>query len=73
MKTPNADESKKCLQIRKRNKRGEHVSTEDIRFCEKMYNKYTDWYTTTEDGVFNDTVPVGSNVRRKDGKTVYLK
>jgi len=73
MKTPERDESKKCLQIRKRNKRGEYVSSEDIRFCEKMYNKYTDWYTKTEDEIFNDTVPAGSNVRRKDGKTVYLE
>jgi deoxyadenosine/deoxycytidine kinase len=73
MKTPNEDESKKCLRIRKRNRRNEYVSPEDIRFCEKLYDKYTEWYTKAEDEVFNDTVPVGSNVRRVNGETVYLK
>lgn len=73
MKTPNEDESKRCLQIRKRNRQNECVSPEDIRFCEKMYMKYPDWYTKNEDEVFNDTVPVGSNVRRINGETVYLK
>lgn len=73
MKTPNEDESKKCLQIRKRNRRGEYVSPEDTRFCEKIYMKYTEWYTKTQDEVFNDTVPVGSNVRHVNGETVYLK
>jgi len=73
MKTPNEDESKKCLTIRKRDKRGEYVSPEDNRFCEKIYNKYTEWYVKTQDEVFNDTVPFGSNVRLKDGKEVYLE
>jgi hypothetical protein len=73
MKTPDKDESKKYFGIRKRSKRGEYVSLEDIRFCAKIYIKYAEWSKTTEDEVFNYTVPVGSNVRRKDGKTVYLK
>ncbi|MFA5745707.1 MAG: hypothetical protein WCX79_01145 [Candidatus Paceibacterota bacterium] len=73
MKTPEKDESKKCLQIRKRCKCGEYVSSEDIRFCEKMVSKYPEWYTKSEDEVFNDTIPFGSNVRMKDGKLVYLK
>ncbi len=73
MKTPNEDESKKCLTIRKKNRCDEYVSPEDIRFCEKLYIKYTEWYEKTQDEVFNDTIPVGSNVRRVNGETVYLK
>ena len=73
MKTPDKDESKKYFEIRKRSKRGEYVSSEDIHFCEKIYIKYVEWSKTTEDEVFNDTVPFGSTVRRKDGKTVYLE
>lgn len=73
MKTPSEDESKRCLQIRKRSKRGEYVSPDDNRFCEKMYIKYPEWYEKTEDKVFNDTVPVGSNLRRIGRKWVYLE
>jgi hypothetical protein len=73
MKTPTVDESKRCLQIRKRSKRGEYSSPEDHDFCGEMFKKYRDWYYKTEDEVFNNTVPVGSNIRRVDGETVYLK
>jgi hypothetical protein len=66
MKTPDEDESKKCLQIRKRNKRGEYTNSLDIKYCEKMYKKYPEWYAITEEEVFNDTVPYGSDVKYKD-------
>jgi hypothetical protein len=66
MKTPNENESKRCLQIRKRNKRGEYIHPDDIRFCEKMFKDYPEWYKTTDEEVFNDTVPYGSHTRYKD-------
>ena len=75
MKTPNEDESKRCLQIRKRSKRGEYTSPADNLFCNRMYMKYPEWYESVEveDEIFNDTVPIGSNLRRVNGKWVYLK
>jgi len=73
MKTPNEDESKRCLQIRKRGKCGEYTHPDDNAFCAKMFNLYPEWYEKTQEEVFNDTVPFGSNVRLKNGKVVYLK
>ena len=73
MKTPTEDESKRCLQIRKRSKRGEYTHPDDNAFCGKMLKRYPEWYNITEDEVFNDTVPFGSNIRRMNGKWVYLK
>ena len=72
MKEPTPEDAKRCLQIRKRIKKGEYCHPEDIQFCEDMYRKYEEWYTISDDEVFNDTIPYGSNVRMKNGKIIHL-
>ena len=72
MKEPTPEDARKCLEIRKRGKRGGYTHPAENKFCEKMFNKYPEWYKITCDEVFNDTVPVGSNVRKKNGETIYL-
>ena len=64
--TPEKDDAKRCLEIRKRSKSGGITSCPEMKFCEEMNRKYPDWYTQTEEEVFNDTVPFGSFVRYKD-------
>lgn len=63
MKEPEANDISRCIDLRKRAKRGEHLSSEESRFCENMFKKFPDWYASTEKQVFNETVPFGSNVR----------
>lgn len=65
MKEPTGDEKSRCLDLRKRSKKGEHLSPEDMKFCAKMFKQYEEWYAATEKNVFNETVPFGSNVRMK--------
>ncbi len=73
MKEPTPDDAIRCLRIRKRTKRENDFSPDDMHFCEKMLIKYPEWYKKTEDEVFNDTVPFGSNVRKENGEYVYLE
>ena len=66
MKKPEDSEAERCIEIRKRGKRGEHVGPEDAEFCRLMVKQYPGWYHKTEVRVFNETVPFGSNARRKE-------
>jgi hypothetical protein len=66
MKMPSPENEKRCLEIRKRSKRGDHICREDMKFTEKMFKSYREWYKETEEEVFNDTVPYGSSARYKD-------
>ena len=64
MNNPNTEDAYRCLELRKRSKRGEHLSHKEHSFCSKMFVKYPEWYQFTESQVFNETVPFGSNVKR---------
>lgn len=66
MKRPTPEESARCLEIRCRSKRGDHVCEEDSAFCRSMWKRYPEWYGKTEAHVYNRTVPFGSNVRKKE-------
>ncbi len=63
MKEPIYIHKSRCLELRKRSKRGECLSPDDSKFCAKMFKQYPDWYASTEKQVFNETVPFGSNVQ----------
>ena len=65
MKEPAAEDKTRCLDLRKRAKKGEHLTSEDMKFCTKMFRDYGEWYAATEKTVFNETVPFGSNARRE--------
>ena len=72
MKTPTHEDAETCISIRKRSKRGETLSREDRRFVDRMFRQFPEWYGTTEVRVFNETAPLGSNIRMtEDGKIVY--
>jgi len=53
--------AEKCIEYRKRAKRGEVLSYEESDFCRKMFKMFPDWYAETEKRVFNETVPFGSH------------
>ena len=55
----------RSITIRKRSKRGEYISPDDSKWNAKIYEKYPEWYKTSEAVVFNETVPFGSNVKYK--------
>ncbi len=63
MKEPIYIHQTRCLELRKRSKRGEYLSSEESQFCAKMFKQFPEWYALTEKQVFNETVPFGSNVR----------
>ena len=63
MKEPNHDDAERCIAIRKRSKRGEYYPPEDHAFCQKMMEDYPEWYEATDERVFNETRPFGSNVK----------
>ena len=66
MKMPLVNDAERCLELRKRGKRGQYLSPEDSKFCLKMFKQFPEWYSKTEARVFNETVPFGSNMRKKE-------
>ena len=66
MKTPSVEDIERSVDIRKRSKRGEHVSPKDLRWNTKIFNRFPEWYNQTEGRVFNETVPFGSAARWKE-------
>ena len=60
---PSTEDQRRAIAIRMASKRGQYVSSEDMKFCTRLWKKYPDWYASTEADVFNATVPFGSNVR----------
>lgn len=64
-KKPSGEEAERCISLRKFSKTTGNLSKEDHNFCVKMYKLYPKWYEETEERVFNETVPFGSNVRYK--------
>lgn len=58
-------DAKRCIEIRKRSKKGQYISPEESRFCEKMCNMYPEWYFSLEEDIYNATVPFGSLARYK--------
>jgi len=63
MKKPEYRDAERCFEIRKRSKRGEHVTQEEHEFCQFMFKEYPDWYGTSERKVFEETLPFGSNAK----------
>lgn len=61
MKMPDYEQAEKCIAIRKRGKKSEHLSEEECRLCREMFQKFPEWYADTEERVFNETVPFGSH------------
>ena len=68
IKKPQYEDAERCISLRKFSKTTGHLSQEDHEFCQKMWKMYPKWYATTEERVFNETVPFGSNVRYKNEK-----
>lgn len=66
-KTKIPQDSENIIDLRKRSKRGERLSKEEHELCRVAWEKYPEWYKETEERVFNETVPFGSNVRYKKG------
>jgi hypothetical protein len=60
---PSVADAERCLRIRKESKRGAEYRSEDMAFCERMLKKYPDWYKATQQEVFDDTVPFGSDAK----------
>lgn len=65
-KQPPVREAERCIELRKRTKRGETISEEDFTFVHQMYRTYRMWYRATEKRVFDETVPFGSQAKRKE-------
>lgn len=64
---PPNDEAERCIALRKFSKSVGMLSPEDSEFCRRMWKKYPKWYEETEERVFNETVPFGSQARYRRG------
>lgn len=62
---PSVEMAEKIIGIRKRAKRGEHLSQIDAKVVADAYKTWPKWYTETESRVFNETAPFGSLVRKQ--------
>ena len=60
VKEPSYADAERCIEIRKRSKKGMAVSDEEHLFCMKMFKEYRGWYNKTEMRVFNETKPFGA-------------
>lgn len=69
---PSPEDSERCIAIRKRSKRGELSSPKEHAFCRKMFGKFPAWYEQTEERVFNETVPFGSQARYMEQRKADL-
>lgn len=68
MKTPEYEIAEKCISLRKLSKQGISLSPAEHEFVLKMFKDYPKWYNETQERVFNETVPFGSDVRYKNKK-----
>ena len=59
-KVPSPQDAERCIEIRKRSKRGEHISPEDHDFCTTMFKIYQKWYAQQSVRIFKETAPYGS-------------
>lgn len=66
-KEPSYEDQERCLDLRKKTKTGSYISPIDSRFVRKMFEKYPEWYSRTEETVFMDTRPFGSSVTYRKG------
>ena len=64
MKVPPNQIANRCLELRKRAKRGECLSPAEHKLIRHVFENYEEWYAATENLVFNETVPFGSNIRK---------
>ena len=60
MEKPNEEDAQRVFELRKRSKRGEYLSSDDMDFCNSMYKKYPEWYSSLTERVFEETRPFGS-------------
>jgi hypothetical protein len=68
MKKPSSEDAATILRLRKQSRSGHYLSPSEMRLCESFFIKYPEWYEYTDEEVFNDTVPLGSNVKYKPYK-----
>ena len=60
MKMPTRNDAERCLAIRRKGKRGEYLPKTDSDFSLRMFKKYPEWFSVTENRIFNETAPFGS-------------
>lgn len=60
MNKPTVSEQELCLDLRRRSKRGEHLSPDESAFVRRMFESYPEWYRSTDRRIFVETAPFGS-------------
>jgi hypothetical protein len=66
MKEPQSEDAARCLKLRIKDKGGHGLSPEEMRFCEKLFLKYPEWYTSLDKEVFYATRPFGSTTEWRE-------
>lgn len=69
-KVPTPDEIERCLEIRRKSKRGDSgflYNRDAVKFINYMLRQYPEWYDCTEKRIWNETLPAGSEAYVKEG------
>jgi hypothetical protein len=61
---PDLETAEKCLKLRKQSKQGIDIGIKNQKFCENIWKKFPDWYSSTNKEIFNDTAPFGSIIKK---------
>lgn len=59
MNKPSQEDGERCIALRVRSKRGEHLGVYDQRFVDRMWHEYPEWYAVTEARITHDDNGVG--------------
>ena len=61
-KTPSYEEAEECISLRVQSKTGRSLNEKEMSFIKKMLKKYPEWYRNTNDRVFKESAPFGSQI-----------
>ena len=60
MNPPNPTDRARCFDLRCRTKRGEYIRPGDLIFCERIWRKFPDWYSSLNPQIIEATLPLGA-------------
>ena len=62
MKMPTRDDGVRCMDLRIRSRQGSPVSPDDMKFIERMFDEFGEWYASTAEEVFYRSAPFGAQL-----------
>lgn len=57
---PSESEKQRAMKIRRATKQGQYVAPADMEFITYIYDRFPEWYSETEQQIFEETKPFGA-------------